>query len=86
MFEFNNDMLTYLFLSLSDIECPYPPNITNGYYKETLVILGSKVSYACEEGFTLTESDKAQCDKNGEWTNNVPSCSRKSMNCNFNLV
>ncbi|XP_074164765.1 coagulation factor XIII B chain [Sminthopsis crassicaudata] len=63
------------------IQCGEPPTIMNGIANifSKIYYNGDKVTYTCENGYHLTESDEIIC-KNGKWTL-PPKCVENNENC-----
>lgn len=67
------------------ITCPDPILIQNGYYRiygdyYDWSILGTRTVYECRPGYVFTETttnDTRVCDRNGQWTGEIPQCERK---------
>ena len=60
------------------IDCGLLPDIANG--KVAIAPdtrLGSTATYSCNAGFNLVGAATRQCQANGEWSGQEPSCERK---------
>ncbi|NXX51281.1 ZP3R protein, partial [Tricholaema leucomelas] len=59
------------------LQCPSPPNITNGHHesKEVKVFLpGASVKYYCDLGYVLTGKTTISCLASGTWSIPYPRC------------
>ena len=66
-----------LYISIG-INCGPLPDIANG--KVAIAPdtrLGSTATYSCNAGFNLVGAATRQCQANGEWSGQEPSCERK---------
>uniref|UniRef100_A0A8C1SDC7 Sushi, von Willebrand factor type A, EGF and pentraxin domain-containing protein 1 n=1 Tax=Cyprinus carpio TaxID=7962 RepID=A0A8C1SDC7_CYPCA len=58
------------------LTCPTPPDIKNGRYHGSTFEVGSKVKFACNEGYELIGDSVWTCLKFGNWDKSVtPRCS-----------
>ena len=67
-------------ISLVVIDCGPLENPENGIVKFGGTIIGSRATYACNKGFTITGNSNRICQPNGDWSGQEPICSSKS-NC-----
>ena len=67
-------------VSLIVIDCGPLENPENGIVKFGGTIIGSRATYACNKGFTITGNSNRICQPNGDWSGQEPICSSKS-NC-----
>ena len=59
----------------TEILCPDLPNPLGGVVNLTSRIIGSTVTYSCNEGFILNGSAEGVCQEDGTWSITPPSCS-----------
>lgn len=63
------------------VYCP-PPRISHGYVRRpsssNTYTFGDSVTFRCNEGFILRSEQEMYCQPNGEWTNEFPTCERRS--------
>lgn len=57
--------------------CKPPHLIPNGKVVGTDFMWGSRVTYACLEGYQLSLPAVLTCEGNGSWTGELPQCFRK---------
>ena len=56
------------------IVCPVLENITNGVVMQSGIMVGSTATYACAPEFMLIGNDTRQCQDDGMWSGEKPSC------------
>ncbi|XP_065176999.1 sushi, von Willebrand factor type A, EGF and pentraxin domain-containing protein 1-like [Sycon ciliatum] len=56
------------------IRCPRPLAIANGGVSVTGATAGSRVNYACDDGFRLVGNSQASCLTSGTWSSKAPTC------------
>ncbi|XP_076346234.1 sushi, von Willebrand factor type A, EGF and pentraxin domain-containing protein 1-like isoform X1 [Tachypleus tridentatus] len=56
------------------VKCPHPPPPEHGMAFLSASIFGSKVQYACWEGYELKGFGERICQANGTWSHEAPSC------------
>ena len=61
-----------LFTALADCGTPEVP--TNGMINFSSTILGSIVTYKCNEGCTLDGAVQRICEHSSQWSGNMPQC------------
>ena len=49
-------------------------SIINGVGCYSSVIVGSLVTYQCDEGYSMSGDNKRTCQTNGSWEGNIPLC------------
>lgn len=81
-----NDIFIYIITSSFStllqsiaITCPDLENQPNGSVYVTGDTPGSRANYQCDAGFILVGPTSRQCQPNGTWTGETPSCSRKLL-------
>ncbi|XP_067913345.1 sushi, von Willebrand factor type A, EGF and pentraxin domain-containing protein 1-like isoform X3 [Heterodontus francisci] len=60
------------------INCGYPGDIVNGYYKASNTTVGNRVTFYCHIGYNMVGRDYRECTAEG-WDGQVPSC--EPINC-----
>ncbi|XP_044530879.1 complement decay-accelerating factor [Gracilinanus agilis] len=62
--------------------CPTPPELLHGHVNiETDILLGSFITFTCNEGYMLSGAEESQCifaDKNVDWSHPHPECTEIS--------
>ncbi len=71
---FNYDLRNLRTFNLLAINCGDPDYPINGFRQGTIFILGSKVTYGCDNGFRLVGSEMRQCLSTGSWSGHQPTC------------
>uniref|UniRef100_A0A8C1T4R5 Complement component C7 n=1 Tax=Cyprinus carpio TaxID=7962 RepID=A0A8C1T4R5_CYPCA len=56
--------------------CKIPPFLANGFYPKDAYPVGSKIEYACIEGFHLTGDPIAECQENLDWVRHQIECKK----------
>ncbi|XP_055951117.1 limulus clotting factor C-like isoform X2 [Argiope bruennichi] len=61
--------------------CEDPGNIENGrrFTRSQTFLLGSTVSYECNDGYTMTGNSLLTCQSNRQWSSEKPSCILKPV-------
>ena len=57
--------------------CPQRSGPENGFVSPTgqdIWRIGDTVVYSCEDGYLMDGERIARCQRDGEWSNDVPSC------------
>ena len=67
----NNNNCTFL------AECPLPPSVENRETKVMSTQVGDIVRYNCKSGTVLIGDVVSQCQTNGRWSGNSPTCKSK---------
>jgi hypothetical protein len=63
------------------------PEVPNGSYVVGYdLYIHSVIEYHCEEGYLLHGELKHTCDKNGDWTGDLPYCECTSALANESLL
>ncbi|XP_063272358.1 sushi domain-containing protein 2 [Prinia subflava] len=57
------------------ISCGWLEHPTNGRKNATNYLLGSTISFTCNEGYELTGSQERTCQVSGAWSGDTPQCS-----------
>ncbi|NXO25816.1 SUSD2 protein, partial [Cisticola juncidis] len=57
------------------ISCGWLEHPTNGKKNATNYLLGSTISFSCNEGYELTGSQERTCQVSGAWSGETPQCS-----------
>ena len=57
------------------VQCPTLSNPTNGRVSVPSRAVGSRATYSCNTGYTLSGSSSLTCLSNGAWSGSVPICS-----------
>ena len=55
-------------------ECPTPPTIGNGYFKENSYFYQDNITYECEDGFRLIGVSTLTCMTDAQWSTDAPIC------------
>lgn len=63
-----------LFCFISEISCPKPQNLENGFVIYTTLDYGSELEYKCDKGFHLNTEEIVFCTSDGEWSNTNIQC------------
>ena len=58
----------------SAITCSDPGTPTNGRHNLSSTSYNSVVTYTCDVGYTLQESNSRTCQSSGQWSGSVPQC------------
>lgn len=56
------------------ISCGWLDHPTNGRKNGTTYLLGSTISFICNQGYELTGSKERICQVTGAWSGDTPSC------------
>ena len=57
------------------VDCGLPPNIANGQVSTSSgTFLNSIATYACDNGYSVTEEKTLVCGANGQWNGITPIC------------
>ena len=73
-------MLTcHYFFYISVSYCLIPPSVANGYIiLSSGVKYGGNVTYKCNDGFTMLETEHINCKSDGTWEDD-PTCNGKYL-------
>ena len=63
------------------IDCGDPGTPTNGQRTLSSTTYNSVVTYTCDVGYTLQGSNSRTCQSNGQWSESVPQCDCKLVQC-----
>ncbi len=63
------------------VDCGTLPNPSNGFVSLTTTTLGSTASYDCNNGFSLEGVRSRECQADGTWSGDEPSCRSKHGCC-----
>ena len=84
MFSFVLSLFTYTFLyisccyfEISARNCGFPGDVENGWRTGYAFTYPNKVEYYCHDGFELQGSGYRVCQASGDWSDSLPSCTRK---------
>ncbi|KAI2803698.1 hypothetical protein BLOT_007833 [Blomia tropicalis] len=69
------------------LPCGDPGEIENGYRQITGYVFSSTVNYYCNVGHILSGRALRECQTNGQWSGDLPTCQRKTyFNCQFIII
>ncbi len=60
------------------VTCPRLSDPQYGNVELSGLTVGSTAAYTCDGGFQLAGNKKRQCQPNGQWSGNDPSCRSKA--------
>ena len=70
-------ILILVLLNTVKTSCPCPSSPTNGFTscnESHLAGIGTRVTYSCNSGYTLSGSSYRTCQRSGSWTGTAPTC------------
>lgn len=66
--------------------CLDPGIPVNGRRNGSSFSTGSRVSFTCDPGYTLSDQEPIVCEKNHQWSHALPSCDGKNFSSFFFLL
>ena len=78
--------MTSWFLALAVIDCDTLSPPMNGSVTIRGMGVGSMASYSCNVGFTLSERSTRECNDDGNWTGQAPTCIDNECKCPCQLL
>ena len=77
----------FLFPIVKSCTCPSPPTYgTISCNESHLAGTGSRVTYYCNGGYTLSGSSYRTCQNSGNWTGTDPTCVKRKLSIIVNLI
>lgn len=65
--------------------CLDPGIPVNGRRHGSSFSIGSRVSFTCDPGYTLSDQEPIVCEQNHQWSHALPSCDGENLSSIFSL-
>lgn len=59
--------------------CLDPGIPVNGHRHGSIFSIGSRVSFTCDLGYTLSDQEPIVCEQNHQWSHALPSCDGENL-------
>ena len=87
----NSEQTNTASFTIAVVNCGQPSEPRNGYASlDDWPVYQNEVSYGCNEGYTISGSQTARCEADGEWSAPAPECLRKTSTefhyCYFRMI
>lgn len=66
--------------------CLDPGIPVNGRRHGSSFSIGSRVSFTCDPGYTLSDQEPIVCEQNHQWSHALPSCDGKNLSFVFSVL
>lgn len=66
--------------------CLDPGIPVNGRRHGSSFFIGSRVSFTCDPGYTLSDQEPIVCEQNHQWSHALPSCDGENLSFTFSFL